>query len=100
MKRTVIMLALAGAAVAPAQAQAPQAPGSISVFGSNFELSPFATMQASVAVASDKNGRTFNVLKLPNGKMMVLVAMERVRDFSPFADDSEMMYGDHKGSSR
>ncbi len=32
--------------------------------------------------------------------MMALIAVERVRDYSPFADDSEMMYGDHKGSSR
>lgn len=97
MKRTAIVLALAGAAGASAQAHAQ---GPISVYGSSFELSPFAPMQTSVAVASDKNGRKFNVVKLPNGKMMVLVAMDRVRDFSPFADDSEMMYGDHKGSSR
>ncbi|MFY9292336.1 MAG: hypothetical protein WAP03_16820 [Methylorubrum rhodinum] len=97
MKRTAIVLALVGAAVGPALGQTL---GSIDAYGSNFELSPFAPMQASVAVASDKNGRKFNVLKLPNGKMMALIAVERVRDYSPFADDSEMMYGDHKGSSR
>ncbi|MFC6789632.1 hypothetical protein ACFQE0_08390 [Methylobacterium komagatae] len=57
-------------------------------------------MEASVAVASDRNGRKFNVVKAPNGKMMVLLPVEKVKNFSPYADDSEMMFGGTKGSTR
>lgn len=72
----------------------------LSAFGSNVELAPFEKMEASVSVATDKNGRKFNVVKLPNGKMMVLISMDRIKDFSPYSDDSEMMFGGTKGSTR
>ncbi|MFC6792240.1 hypothetical protein ACFQE0_23315 [Methylobacterium komagatae] len=74
--------------------------GSIDAYGSKFELTPFEKMEASVAVASDRNGRKFNVVKAPNGKMMVLLPVEKVKNFSPYADDSEMMFGGTKGSTR
>ena len=99
MKRMVIVVALATVAGLGAPAQA-QTSGSVNAYGSSFELSPFEKMEASVAMASDKNGRKFNVVKLPNGKMMVLVSMDKIKDFSPFSDDSEMMFGGTKGSTR
>ena len=99
MKRMVIVAAFAAVAGLGAPALA-QTLGLIGVYGSSFELSPFEKMEASVAVASDKNGRKFNVVKLPNGKMMVLISMERVKDFSPYSDDSEMMFGGTKGTTR
>ncbi len=99
MKRMTTMAACAvGAGIGfPVLAQTS---GTVRAFGSSFELAPFEKMETSVSVASDKNGRKFNVVKLPNGKMMALVSVDRVKDFSPFADDSELMFGGSKGSTR
>jgi hypothetical protein len=77
-----------------------QTDGSIEAYGTRFALSPFETIKASVAVASDRNGRKFNVVRAPNGRMMVLLPVDRVKDVSPYADDSEMMFGGTKGSTR
>ena len=96
MKRIAVAAAFTMAAgmAAPLQAQ------TLSAFGSSVELSPFEKMEASVSIATDKNGRKFNVVKLPNGKMMALISMDRIKDFSPYSDDSEMMFGGTKGSTR
>ena len=68
---------------------------------SAYDVSQFETQQVPVAVATDKaSGKRFNVVKLPNGKMMVLVSADRVASFSPFADDSEMMFSGHSGTTR
>jgi hypothetical protein len=98
MRRTIaIGFSLVAAGGTPVLAQTY---GSIDAYGAKFDLTPFEKMEASVAVASDKNGRKFNVVKGANGKMMVLIPVEKVKDFSPYADDSEMMFGGTKGSTR
>ena len=99
MKRMVIVAAFAAAAGLGAPAFA-QTYGSVNAYGSSFELTPFEKMEASIAVATDKNGRKFNVIKLPNGKMMALMSVEKIKDFSPYSDDSEMMFGGTKGTTR
>ncbi|MGU3661742.1 hypothetical protein [Methylobacterium fujisawaense] len=73
----------------------------LNVAGSDVELSPFETQQLPVATARDrKTGRTFNVVRLPSGKMMAMQSIERLGDRLSFSDDSEMMYGNHPGSTR
>jgi hypothetical protein len=37
---------------------------------------------------------------LPSGKMMAMQSIERLGDRLSFSDDSEMMYGNHPGSTR
>ncbi|BAU94006.1 hypothetical protein PUR23_14565 [Methylorubrum populi] len=95
----VAALALMGALTAlPATSETLK---ELSVAGSDVELSPFETRQLPVATAKDKKtGRTFNVVKLPNGKMMAMQSIEKLGDRLSYADDSEMMYGNHTGSTR
>lgn len=73
----------------------------LGVANSDVEVSPFETREVSIATAKDKKtGRTFNVVKLPNGKMMAMQSIEKLGDRLSYADDSEMMYGNHRGSTR
>lgn len=93
-KPAILALALTVGGAAAATAQTNNFLGSL-------DLSPFETQTMSVAVATDKaTGRKFNVVKLPNGKMMVLMSMDKISAFSPYADDSEMMYSGHTGTAR
>jgi hypothetical protein len=73
----------------------------LAVPGADIELSPFETHSVPVAIARDrKTGRTFNVVRLPNGRMMAMQSVERLGGRLSYSDDSEMMYGNHPGSSR
>ncbi|GJE15857.1 hypothetical protein [Methylobacterium marchantiae] len=66
-----------------------------------YTLSAFETVPANVATATDtQTGKSFNVVKLANGKMMVLMSLDRVKALTPFADDSEMMFSGHGGTTR
>lgn len=96
---SVAALAMVGALTAlPATSQTLTGLG---VAGSDIELSPFETQPLPVATARDrKTGRTFNVVKLPSGKMMAMQSIEKLGDRLSYADDSEMMYGSHPGSTR
>lgn len=94
LKATAVILTASTGAAA-------QSPTSIEVMGGRFDVSAFEPTQAYVAVAMDKQtGRKFNVVKLSNNKMMVLMSVDRMKAITPFSDDSEMMYSGHPGSTR
>lgn len=88
----ILVAGAAGGALAQTQANDALSP---------YDVSQFETRTMQVAVATDRqSGRRFNVVKLPNGRMMVLLASEKLSALSPFADDSEMMYSGHGGTAR
>lgn len=97
LKSGLVALVLVTGAVGGALAQTPTTSGGLD----GYELSQFETKEMSVAVATDKkSGRKFNVVKLPSGKMMILLSSTKLQALSPFTDDSEMMYSGHTGTTR
>ncbi|WP_019904978.1 hypothetical protein [Methylobacterium sp. 77] len=92
------LLAVAGGAgiqTATAQTATPMP------WSDNYTLSAFETVPANVAIATDKQtGKSFNVVKLANGKMMILMSPDKVKSLTPFSDDSEMMFSGHGGTTR
>lgn len=61
-------------------------------WGHDFDLSPFRTTEMQVATATHRGtGKSFNVLKLKNGHMMAVVAIDRMSGAPAATADADMI---------
>lgn len=88
MPRTFLVLLVLAAAAGPAVGSLSNL---VSAWGHDFVVTPFATKETMVAVATDKaTGATFNLIRMPNGHVMAVVPLDGMRE-PPSVDAKDLM---------